>query len=43
MKKTFIFVLLLLSLFANKVNAAPNTGDLPENGVKVNFNEDGIS
>jgi hypothetical protein len=41
MKKTFIFVLLLLSLFANKVNAAPNTGELPENGVKVNFNENG--
>jgi hypothetical protein len=41
MKKTFIFVLLLLSLFAYKVNAAPNTGTLPENGVKVNFNADG--
>jgi hypothetical protein len=41
MKKTFIFVLLLLSLFAYKVNAAPNTGSLPENGVKVNFNENG--
>jgi hypothetical protein len=41
MKKTFIFVLLLLSLFAYKVNAAPNTGNLPENGVKVNFNANG--
>jgi hypothetical protein len=41
MKKTLIFVLLLLSLFAYKVNAAPNNGALPENGVKVNFNEDG--
>jgi hypothetical protein len=41
MRKTFIFVVLLLSLFAYKVNAAPNTGTLPENGVKVNFNEDG--
>jgi hypothetical protein len=41
MKKTFIFVLLLLSLFAYKVSAAPNTGNLPENGVKVNFNENG--
>jgi hypothetical protein len=41
MKRTFIFVLLLLSLFAYKVNAAPNTGELPENGVKVNFNENG--
>jgi hypothetical protein len=41
MKKTFIFVLLLLSLFAYKVNAAPNTGNLPENSVKVNFNANG--
>ena len=41
MRKTFIFVVLLLSLFAYKVNAAPNTGPLPENGVKVNFNENG--
>jgi hypothetical protein len=41
MKKTFIFILLLLSLFAYKVNAAPNTGNLPENGVKVNFNANG--
>jgi hypothetical protein len=41
MKKTFIFVLLLLSLFAYKVNAAPNTGTLPENSVKVNFNANG--
>jgi hypothetical protein len=41
MRKTFIFVVLLLSLFAYKVNAAPNTGTLPENGVKVNFNADG--
>jgi hypothetical protein len=41
MKRTFIFVLLLLSLFAYKVNAAPNTGNLPENGVKVNFNANG--
>jgi hypothetical protein len=41
MKKTFVFVLLLLSLFAYKVNAAPNTGNLPENGVKVNFNANG--
>ena len=41
MRKTFIFVVLLLSLFAYKVNAAPNTGPLPENGVKVNFNADG--
>lgn len=41
MKKTLIFVVLLLSLFAYKVSAAPNTGPLPENGVKVNFNEDG--
>jgi hypothetical protein len=41
MRKTFIFVVLLLSLFAYKVNAAPNTGTLPENGVKVNFNENG--
>jgi hypothetical protein len=41
MKKTFIFVLLLLSLFAYKVNAAPNTDNLPENSVKVNFNANG--
>jgi hypothetical protein len=41
MKRTFIFVLLLLSLFASKVNAAPNTGNLPENSVKVNFNANG--
>ena len=41
MRKTFIFVVLLLSLFAYKVNAAPNTGPLPENGVKINFNADG--
>ena len=41
MKKTFIFVVLLLSLFAYKVSAAPNTGELPENGVKINFNENG--
>ena len=41
MKKTFVLVLLLLSLFAQKVNAAPNTGSLPENGVKVNFNANG--
>jgi hypothetical protein len=41
MKKTFIFVVLLLSLFAYKVNASPNTGALPENGVKVNFNANG--
>ena len=41
MKKTFIFVLLLLSLFAYKANAAPNTGTLPENSVKVNFNANG--
>jgi hypothetical protein len=41
MRKTFIFVVLLLSLFAYKVNASPNTGELPENGVKVNFNENG--
>jgi hypothetical protein len=40
-EKTFIFVVLLLSLFAYKVNAAPNTGPLPENGVKVNFNANG--
>jgi hypothetical protein len=39
MKKTFVLALLLLSLFAYKVNAAPNSGSLPENGVKVNFNE----
>ncbi len=41
MKKTLIFVVLLLSLFAYKVSAAPNTGPLPENGVKINFNENG--
>jgi hypothetical protein len=41
MKKTLIFVVLLLSLFAYKVSAAPNTGELPENGVKINFNENG--
>jgi hypothetical protein len=41
MKKKIVFILLLLSLFAYKVNAAPNTGTLPENGVKVNFNENG--
>ena len=43
MKKTLIFVVLLLSLFAYKVSAAPNTGPLPENGVKVNFNENGTA
>ncbi|MDP3306013.1 MAG: hypothetical protein Q8S15_08065 [Erysipelotrichaceae bacterium] len=41
MKKTFVFVVLLLSLFAYKVNATPNTGPVPEDGVKVNFNANG--
>ncbi len=41
MKKIVIMVSLLLSLFAYKVSAAPNTGRLPENGVKVNFNSNG--
>lgn len=41
MKRIVIMVSLLLSLFAYKVSAAPNTGRLPENGVKVNFNGNG--